>query len=143
MPIEKPKVVVVMPAYNAQHTLEKTWREVVAHDVVDLVVVVDDASQDDTREAGARLDRVVVHVHPKNRGYGGNQKSCYELALEPRRRHRGDGASRLSVHAEADSGDGQHGVERAVLAACSGRAFSADRRSPAACRCGDTSPIDS
>ena len=81
MRTEKPKVVVVMPAYNAQHTIEKTWREVVAHDVVDLVIVVDDASQDDTVTLARGLDRVVVHVHPKNRGYGGNQKSCYQLAL--------------------------------------------------------------
>ena len=52
MVTKKPKVVVVMPAYNAQHTIEKTWREVVAHDVVDLVIVVDDASKDDTAQAG-------------------------------------------------------------------------------------------
>ena len=81
MPTEKPKVVVVMPAYNAQHTIEKTWREVVAHDVVDLVIIVDDASQDDTVKLARGLDRVMVHVHPKNRGYGGNQKTCYALAL--------------------------------------------------------------
>ena len=81
MPTEKPKVVVVMPAYNAQHTIEKTWREVVAHDVVDLVIIVDDASQDDTVNLARGLDRVMVHVHPKNRGYGGNQKTCYALAL--------------------------------------------------------------
>ena len=81
MPTEKPKVVVVMPAYNAQHTIEKTWREVVAHDVVDLVIVVDDASQDDTVKLARGLERVTVHVHPKNRGYGGNQKTCYALAL--------------------------------------------------------------
>jgi glycosyltransferase involved in cell wall biosynthesis len=80
--MSKPKVVVVMPAYNAQHTLEKTWREVVAHDVVDLVVIVDDASQDDTVKLARGLERVVVEVHPKNRGYGGNQKSCYQLALK-------------------------------------------------------------
>ena len=48
--MQKPKVVVVMPAYNAQKTIEKTWREVVAHDVVDLVIVVDDASQDEKRK---------------------------------------------------------------------------------------------
>lgn len=78
----KPKVVVVMPAYNAQHTLEKTWREVVGHDVVDLVIVVDDASQDDTVRLARGLDRVVVEVHPKNRGYGANQKTCYALALK-------------------------------------------------------------
>ena len=71
-----------MPAYNAQHTIEKTWREVVAHEVVDLVIVVDDASKDDTVELARGLDRVVVEVHPRNRGYGGNQKTCYRLALE-------------------------------------------------------------
>ena len=53
----KPKVVVVMPAYNAQHTIEKTWREVVAHEVVDLVIVVDDASQDETMMKAQGLDR--------------------------------------------------------------------------------------
>jgi glycosyltransferase involved in cell wall biosynthesis len=78
----KPKVVVVMPAYNAQHTIEKTWREVVAHDEVNLVIIVDDASQDDTAKLARGLDRVIVHVHPKNRGYGGNQKTCYQLALD-------------------------------------------------------------
>jgi len=82
MPTDKPKVVVVMPAYNAQHTIEKTWREVVAHDVVDLVIVVDDASRDETVKLARGLDKVVVEVHPKNRGYGGNQKTCYRLALE-------------------------------------------------------------
>jgi glycosyltransferase involved in cell wall biosynthesis len=78
----KPKVVVVMPAYNAQHTIEKTWREVVAHDIVDLVIIVDDASQDETVKLARGLDRVVVEVHAKNRGYGGNQKTCYALALK-------------------------------------------------------------
>ena len=82
MVTKKPRVVVVMPAYNAQHTIEKTWREVVAHDVVDLVIVVDDASKDDTAELARSLDRVMVHVHPKNLGYGGNQKTCYQLALD-------------------------------------------------------------
>ena len=82
MPTPKPKVVVVMPAYNAQHTIEQTWREVMAHDVVDLVIVVDDASQDDTVKLARGLDRTIVHVHPRNRGYGGNQKTCYQLALD-------------------------------------------------------------
>ena len=77
----KPKVVVVMPAYNAQKTIEKTWREVVAHDVVDLVIVVDAASQDDTLAMARRLDRVMAHAHPRNLGYGANQKTCYQLAL--------------------------------------------------------------
>jgi glycosyltransferase involved in cell wall biosynthesis len=76
------KVVVVMPAYNAARTIEQTWREVVAQEVVDEVIVVDDASQDETVALARGLEKVSVHVHPKNRGYGGNQKTCYQLALE-------------------------------------------------------------
>jgi glycosyltransferase involved in cell wall biosynthesis len=76
------KVVVVMPAYNAEQTLQKTWREVVAQEAVDLVVVVDDASSDTTFELARGLEKVVAHVHPANRGYGANQKTCYRLALE-------------------------------------------------------------
>jgi len=76
------KVVVVMPAYNAARTIEQTWREVVAQEVVDEVIVVDDASQDETVALARGLEKVRVHVHPKNRGYGGNQKTCYQLALE-------------------------------------------------------------
>lgn len=76
------KVVVVMPAYNAAETLEKTYREVMDQGVVDLVVVVDDGSKDDTVQIAEKLPNTLVHVHPKNRGYGGNQKSCYKLALE-------------------------------------------------------------
>jgi glycosyltransferase involved in cell wall biosynthesis len=82
-PIGKtPKVVVVMPAYNAGRTLERTWREVVAHPEVDLVIVVDDASQDDTLDRARGLAKVVAHAHPSNRGYGANQKTCYRLALD-------------------------------------------------------------
>jgi glycosyltransferase involved in cell wall biosynthesis len=77
----KPKVVVVMPAYNAARTIEQTWREVVAHPEVDLIIVVDDASQDETLEKASRLDKVMTHAHPVNRGYGANQKTCYDLAL--------------------------------------------------------------
>ena len=71
-----------MPAYNAARTIEKTWREVVAHPEVDLVIVVDDASQDETVERARHLNNVVVHTHPTNRGYGANQKTCYRLALD-------------------------------------------------------------
>lgn len=78
------RVVVVMPAYNAGKTLEKTYREVMAQGVVDEVIVVDDASRDDTAKAAAALPGVRVEVHPENRGYGGNQKTCYRLALEAR-----------------------------------------------------------
>ena len=78
----RPKVVVVMPAYNAARTLERTYREVVAHDIVDLVIVVDDASRDETLAVAARLEKVVTHAHQANRGYGANQKTCYRLALD-------------------------------------------------------------
>lgn len=76
------KVVVVMPAYNAEQTLEKTWNEVMDQGVVDHVVVVDDKSRDATVEVAKKLPNTTVVVHPKNRGYGGNQKSCYAAALE-------------------------------------------------------------
>jgi glycosyltransferase involved in cell wall biosynthesis len=76
------KVVVVMPAYNAARTIEQTWREVVAQEVVDEVIVVDDASRDDTVARSRALPKVKVHVHARNRGYGANQKTCYRLALE-------------------------------------------------------------
>jgi glycosyltransferase involved in cell wall biosynthesis len=76
------KVVVVMPAYNAAQTLRQTYDEVMAQGVVDQVIVVDDASRDDTVRVAEALPKVRVFVHPQNRGYGGNQKSCYRLALE-------------------------------------------------------------
>ncbi len=76
------KVVVVMPAYNSAATLQRTYDEVMAQEVVDLVVVVDDGSHDDTVAIARSLPRTRVHVHPRNRGYGGNQKTCYRLALE-------------------------------------------------------------
>lgn len=75
------KIVVVMPAYNAARTLRKTYDEVMAQGVVDLVIVVDDASHDETVAIARTLERAQVEVHPMNRGYGGNQKTCYRLAL--------------------------------------------------------------
>jgi len=75
------KIVVVMPAYNAARTLRRTYDEVMAQGVVDLVIIVDDASQDDTVAIARTLEHVQVEVHPLNRGYGGNQKTCYRLAL--------------------------------------------------------------
>ena len=75
------KIVVVMPAYNAARTLQRTYDEVMAQGIVDLIILVDDASQDETVAIARTLDRVQVEVHPKNRGYGGNQKTCYRLAL--------------------------------------------------------------
>ncbi len=73
------KIVVVMPAYNAALTLERTLREV-DEQVVDEIVVVDDASHDDTAAVAQRLGLRTL-VHPQNRGYGGNQKTCYTEAL--------------------------------------------------------------
>lgn len=76
------KVIVVMPAYNAAKTLVKTYREVMAQDYVDQVILVDDASQDRTSAIAKDLENVRVFQHEKNLGYGGNQKTCYRLALE-------------------------------------------------------------
>ena len=76
------KVVVVMPAYNAAQTLRTTYDEVMDQGVVDEVIVVDDASPDETTEVAKSLPDVTVFTHEQNRGYGGNQKSCYRLALE-------------------------------------------------------------
>jgi glycosyltransferase involved in cell wall biosynthesis len=75
-----PKVVVVMPAYNAAQTLEKTYRDL-PMDVVDHILLVDDVSQDTTVEVARKLGMKVV-IHIQNRGYGGNQKTCYLEALK-------------------------------------------------------------
>jgi glycosyltransferase involved in cell wall biosynthesis len=76
------KVIVVMPAYNAAQTLQKTYDEVIEQDIVDLIIVVDDGSSDETVSIAKDLPNTIVHIHERNRGYGGNQKSCYKLALE-------------------------------------------------------------
>jgi len=76
------RVVVVMPAYNAAQTLETTYQEVMEQGVVDHVIVVDDASRDATTSIARSLPNTTVYTHPENRGYGGNQKTCYRLALE-------------------------------------------------------------
>jgi glycosyltransferase involved in cell wall biosynthesis len=73
------RIVVVMPAYHAGRTLEATWRDL-PHDLVDEVVVVDDASDDDT-VAVARALGLDVILHPQNMGYGANQKTCYREAF--------------------------------------------------------------
>jgi glycosyltransferase involved in cell wall biosynthesis len=75
------KVVVVLPAYNAALTLEQTYREI-PFDLVDDVVLVDDAGGDNTLEVGAKLGIQHLIKHEKNLGYGGNQKSCYRKALD-------------------------------------------------------------
>jgi glycosyltransferase involved in cell wall biosynthesis len=76
------KIVVVMPAYNAEKTLLKTYDEVMAQGIVDLVILVDDASSDNTAQVAAGLLQTKLYVHEQNLGYGGNQKTCYRLALE-------------------------------------------------------------
>ncbi len=77
--IKGKKVVVVMPAYNAEKTLKQTYDEI-PHDIVDEVVLVDDASRDHTAEVAQRLGLRTI-IHPENRGYGANQKTCYATAL--------------------------------------------------------------
>ena len=73
------RIVVVMPAYRAARTVEATYRALPL-ELIDRVLLVDDASHDDTVAVARRLG-IEVHVHPQNRGYGGNQKTCYTLAL--------------------------------------------------------------
>lgn len=75
------KVIVVMPAYNAAQTLRQTYREVREQGMVDGIILVDDKSRDDTVAIARSLEGVEVHEHEVNRGYGGNQKTCYRLAL--------------------------------------------------------------
>jgi glycosyltransferase involved in cell wall biosynthesis len=75
----KPRVVVVMPAYNAAKTLEKTHGDL-PKEIVDKVILVDDASQDETADIARRLGLDTI-VHVQNKGYGGNQKTCYLEAL--------------------------------------------------------------
>ncbi len=74
------RVIVVMPAYNAAKTLERTYNDL-PKDVVDQVILVDDVSQDETVEIARKLGLEVI-VHMQNKGYGGNQKTCYIKALE-------------------------------------------------------------
>lgn len=75
------KIVVVLPAYNASKTLEMTYREI-PFDIVDDVVLVDDHSRDDTADVAHALGIRHVIRHEQNKGYGGNQKTCYTKALE-------------------------------------------------------------
>lgn len=74
------KICIVLPAYNAAETLEMTYAEI-PFDIVDDVVLVDDASKDNTSEVGRKLGIQHIVRHEQNRGYGGNQKSCYQKAL--------------------------------------------------------------
>jgi glycosyltransferase involved in cell wall biosynthesis len=75
------KVVVVMPAYNSARMLRRTYDEVMAQGIVDRVIVVDDASRDDTVAIAHTLPRTRLEIHARNRGYGANQKTAYRIAL--------------------------------------------------------------
>jgi glycosyltransferase involved in cell wall biosynthesis len=74
------KVVVVMPAYNAAKTLERTYADI-PHDLIDRIILVDDVSNDETVDVARQLGLDVI-IHRQNLGYGGNQKTCYRAALE-------------------------------------------------------------
>ena len=76
------KVVVVMPAYNAAKTVQRTYEEVKEQGLVDTIILVDDKSRDDTIEVARGLEGIQVYAHQVNKGYGGNQKTCYRLALD-------------------------------------------------------------
>jgi glycosyltransferase involved in cell wall biosynthesis len=79
--INDKKIIVVLPAYNAEKTLEHTYAEI-PFDIVDVVVLVDDSSRDNTVEKAFSMGIQHVIQHESNKGYGGNQKSCYNKALE-------------------------------------------------------------
>ncbi len=79
--INNKTITVVLPAYNAEKTLEKTYREI-PFDIVDHVILVDDRSRDRTPEVAKELGIRDVIVHAENKGYGGNQKTCYDKAME-------------------------------------------------------------
>jgi len=79
--LKEKKIIVVLPAYNSAATLEKTYNEI-PFDMVDEVILVDDASRDNTVEEAKRLNINHIISHTENKGYGGNQKSCYDKALE-------------------------------------------------------------
>ena len=79
--IKNKKVVVVLPAYNAALTLETTYKEI-PFDIVDEVILVDDASKDDTFVVAKKIGIRHIIRHEVNKGYGGNQKTCYAKALE-------------------------------------------------------------
>jgi len=76
---DQPRVIVVMPAYNAAKTLERTYGDIPG-DLVHHVILVDDVSRDETVEVARRIVPQVI-VHDQNKGYGGNQKTCYDAAL--------------------------------------------------------------
>ena len=99
------KVVVVMPAYNAAKTLVQTYNEVMAQGMVDRVIIVDDASRDETVAVAKTLPNAILFSHARNLGYGETKRVATAWRWR-RGRTSHHGASRFPVHAEADSGDG-------------------------------------
>lgn len=79
--IDNKKIIVVMPAYNAAKTVEQTFKEI-PFNIVDEVILVDDHSKDETFEVAKKLGIHTVIRHDNNKGYGGNQKTCYEAAIK-------------------------------------------------------------
>lgn len=79
--INNQKIIIVLPAYNAEHTLEQTYSEI-PMDIVDEVILTDDASSDNTAVIAQKLGINHIIEHEKNKGYGGNQKTCYNKAIE-------------------------------------------------------------
>ena len=79
-PKKNPRIIVVMPAYNAEKTIKKTYKDL-PKDLVSEIILVDDASADKTVEKAKELG-ISVYIHQKNKGYGGNQKTCYDEALK-------------------------------------------------------------
>jgi glycosyltransferase involved in cell wall biosynthesis len=80
--VKNKKIVVIMPAYNAAKTLQKTYDEVMEQGIVDLVILVDDASNDETSAIASSLPNTQIYVHRNNKGVRGNQKTCYRMALD-------------------------------------------------------------
>jgi glycosyltransferase involved in cell wall biosynthesis len=80
--LEGKKVVLIMPVYDGVQTLRQTYDEVMAQEIVDQVIVVDDASHDDAVAVTKTLPKTLVHTHSDNQGYGANQKNCYNLGLQ-------------------------------------------------------------
>lgn len=80
IPAKTPKIIAVMPAYNAEKTVKQTYNDL-PKDLISEVILVDDASRDKTAKKAKRMG-ITVYTHPKNRGYGGNQKTCYDEALK-------------------------------------------------------------
>ena len=120
-------ITVVMPAYNAEQTLRSTYNEI-PFDIVDNIILVDDASSDNTSELARKLGIHHVIRHDKNKGYGGNQKTCYNRALEIGSDIVCNATSRLSIHPSANHVYMSYDSKRA-LSCCNCIAYSGQRRS--------------